>query len=70
MKIDSIRPIFAIVITHKMHIHQIDICIVFLNGDLEEEIYMIQLEVYVQLGEKTLVYILKKSLYGLKQVAQ
>jgi hypothetical protein len=53
-----------------MHIHQIDICIVFLNGDLEEEIYMIQLEVYVQLGEKTLVYILKKSLYGLKQVAQ
>jgi len=30
-----------------MHIHQFDIYIIFFNGDLVEEIYMIQLEGYV-----------------------
>jgi hypothetical protein len=48
-----------------MYVHQFDIRIVF----LVEEIYMIQLEGYVQLGEVTLVCRLKKSLYDLKQVA-
>jgi hypothetical protein len=52
-----------------MHIHQFDIYTIFLNGDLAKEIYMIQLEGYVQLGEEALVCRLKNSLYNLKQVA-
>jgi hypothetical protein len=36
-------------------------------GDLEEEIYMKQLEVFVVKGKKDLVCKLKRSLYGLKQ---
>ena len=39
----------------------------FLNGKLQEDIYMQQPEGYVQAGNEQLVCKLKKSLYGLKQ---
>ena len=39
----------------------------FLNGDLEEEIYMLQLEVCITPGQENKVCKLNKSLYGLKQ---
>ena len=44
-----------------------DVKIVFLNCELEEEIYMKQPECYVVLGQKHKVCKLVKSLYGLKQ---
>ena len=39
----------------------------FLHGNLEEEIYMVQLEGFKEPGKEKLVCRLKKSLYGLKQ---
>jgi hypothetical protein len=48
-----------------MEIHQMDIKIAFLNGDLEEEIYMEQPKGFTQEDEH-LVCKLHKSLYGLK----
>ena len=39
----------------------------FLHGDLEEEIYMKQLEGFVVKGKQELVCILNRSLYGLKK---
>jgi len=64
---DSIQLVLTLVVTHKMHIHHFDIRTIFFNGDLVEEIYMIQLKNYVQLGEKTLVCRFKKSLHDIKQ---
>jgi hypothetical protein len=44
-----------------------DVKTTFLHGDLEEEIYMKQPEVFTLNGKKDLVCKLKKSLYDLKQ---
>ena len=50
-----------------MIIHQMDVVTAFLNGTVDEDIYMKQPEGYVQPGKEQLVCKLKKSLYGLKQ---
>ena len=45
-----------------------DVKTTFLNGDLEEKIYMEQPKGFIVLGQEKKVYKLVKSLYGLKQV--
>ena len=52
---------------HKWQIYQLDVKSAFLNGFLEEEIYIEQPSGYVQNGHEDKVYKLKKTLYGLKQ---
>ena len=52
---------------HDFKIHQMDVKITFLNGDLDEEIYMDQPEGFVEPGQESKVCKLTKSLYGLKQ---
>ncbi len=49
-----------------LELHQLDIKTAFLNGDLEEEIWMEQPPGYEEKGENISCH-LKKSLYGLKQ---
>nr|GEV77491.1 hypothetical protein [Tanacetum cinerariifolium] len=53
-----------------MTIYQMDVKIAFLNGELKEEIYVSQLEGFVDPDHPTHVYRLKKALYGLKQAPQ
>lgn len=48
-------------------IHQMDVKTMFLNGLIEEEVYIEQLECFETHEKKTLVCRLKKALYGLKQ---
>ena len=46
--------------------HQMDVVTAFLNGHLEEDIYMDQPDGYTQHGQEHLVCKLNRSLYGLK----
>ena len=64
-RMDSIRLVLAIVASKKWEAHHMDVKGSFLHGDLEEEIYMRQLEGYTE--DSSLVCRLWKSLYGLKQ---
>ena len=66
-RISSIRVLLALTATHKLVIHQMDVKTAFLNGDLEEKIYMTQPEGCVVPGQENNVCKLLKSLHGLKQ---
>ena len=65
-RITSIRLLIAIAIVFYLKIHQMDVKTAFLDGDLEEEIYMDQPEGFVEPGQESKVCKLTKSLYGLK----
>ena len=66
-RITSIRMLIAQAAVHNLKIHQMDVKTVFLNGELEEEIYMEQPEGFLVPGKEKKVCRLVKSLYGLKQ---
>ena len=64
---ESVRSVIALASKNGLQLHQMDITIAFLNGDLEGEVYMQQPEGFVTDGQEHLVCRLKKSIYGLKQ---
>ncbi|GJX29382.1 retrovirus-related pol polyprotein from transposon TNT 1-94 [Tanacetum coccineum] len=53
--------------TKKLDIYQMDVKTAFLNGDLQEEVFVSQPEGFEDQENPTHVYRLKKALYGLKQ---
>ncbi|GJS27839.1 retrovirus-related pol polyprotein from transposon TNT 1-94 [Tanacetum coccineum] len=66
-RIEAIR-IFVANAAHKnMKIYQMDVKMAFLNGELKEEVYVSQIEGFVDQDNPSHVYKLKKALYGLKQ---
>ena len=64
-RITSIRMLIATTAIHNFEIHQMDVKITFLNGDLDEEIYMEQPKGFVVKEQEKKVCRLIKSLYGL-----
>ena len=66
-RITSIRMLIALAAVHDLKIHQMDVKTAFLNGELEEEIYMEQPEGFIVPGKEKKMCKLVKSLYGLKQ---
>ena len=67
VKMTSIRAILSIVATENLFLEQMDVKTAFLHGDLEEDIYMHQLEGFEVKGKEGYACKLKKSLYDLKQ---
>jgi hypothetical protein len=66
-RISTIRVLIALASIYKLQIHQMDVKTAFLNGELDEEIYMKQPEGFIVQGQEHKVCKLVKSLYGLKQ---
>ena len=64
---ESVRTVISLAAQYDMEIHQMYVETVFLNGWLDEEIYMKQPEGFASPGQQHLVCKLKRSLYGLKQ---
>ena len=62
----SLRYLFALAAKYHLQIDQMDAITAFLQGDLEEEIYMEQPPCFVKDEEPRLVCRLNKALYGLK----
>jgi hypothetical protein len=66
-RLDTIRLILALAANRGWQIHHLDVKSAFLNGELEEEVYVCQPEGYVQKGKEKMVLKLSKALYGLRQ---
>ncbi|GKD55773.1 retrovirus-related pol polyprotein from transposon TNT 1-94 [Tanacetum coccineum] len=67
-RLDAIR-IFLIYAAHmNMIVYQMDVKTAFLNGIMREEVYVSQLDGFVDQDNPNHVYKLKKALYGLKQL--
>ena len=69
-KKDSLRIILALVAHLDLELQQMDVTTAFLNGDLEEEVYMKQPEGFSSREGEHSVCKLKKSIYGLKQASR
>ncbi|RVW81995.1 Retrovirus-related Pol polyprotein from transposon TNT 1-94 [Vitis vinifera] len=67
---DSFRIIMALVAHYDLELHQMDVKIAFLNGNIDETIYMVQPENFESNDSKQLVCRLKRSIYGLKQASR
>ncbi|KAK4380842.1 Retrovirus-related Pol polyprotein from transposon RE1 [Sesamum angolense] len=66
-RLDTIRALIAIAANKKWKIYQMDVKSAFLNGYIDEEIYVEQPQGFIAKGSEEKVLRLKKALYGLKQ---
>ncbi|KAJ9535448.1 hypothetical protein OSB04_un001427, partial [Centaurea solstitialis] len=67
---DSFRTIMALVAHYDLELHHMDVKTAFLNGNIDETIYMTQPENFALGDSKSMVCRLKKSIYGLKQASR
>jgi transposase InsO family protein len=65
-KYATLRALLALCAAHNLELHQLDIKTAFLNGELEEMVYIEQPPGYME-GDGTLVCRLNRALYGLRQ---
>ena len=67
VKLTSIRVIGAVSVELDLEVHQMDFVTAFLNGTLDETIYMEQPPGFEEGDSQKIVCLLKKAIYGLKQ---
>lgn len=66
-KLNTVQFLLSLAANMDWPFQQLDIKNAFLNGELEEEVYMMLLPGFSKKNEGTIVCKLKKSPYGLKQ---
>jgi hypothetical protein len=66
-RLETIKLMISLAAQHRWKIYQLNVKSAFLNGFLEEEIYVEQPLGYIKAKNNSKVYKLKKALYGLKQ---
>ncbi|GKF85898.1 retrotransposon protein, putative, ty1-copia subclass, partial [Tanacetum coccineum] len=68
--IAAIRILISIVAFYDYEIWQMDVKTAFLNGYLDEDVYMVQPEGFVDPNHSRKVCKLQRSIYGLKQASR
>jgi hypothetical protein len=66
-RLTTIHVLLSLAASHGLLVHQMDVKTSFLNGELEEEIYIAQTDGFVVKGQEDKVCKLVMFLYGLKQ---
>ena len=66
-RLEAIRLLLSYAVNHGIILYQMDVKSAFLNGVIEEEVYVKQPLGFEDLKNPDHVYKLKKSLFGLKQ---
>ncbi|GKB81972.1 retrovirus-related pol polyprotein from transposon TNT 1-94 [Tanacetum coccineum] len=69
-RLEAIRIFLAFAAHMNMVVYQMDVKTMFLNGYLQEEVYVSQPDGFVDKDNPNHVYKLKKALYGLKQASR
>ena len=66
-RMESVRLMLAVAAHQGWEVHHMDVKSAFLNGDLQEEVYVSQPAGFIIQGAEHKVLKLKKALYGLRQ---
>ena len=67
---ETIRAFLACSVEEEMQVHQMDVKTAYLQGTLDDEIYMTQPEMFVDTNQPGKVCKLNRPLYGLKQAGR
>src|SRR5258708_34050091 len=68
-RFESLRLLLVLAVLENWEIHQMDVKSAFLNGVLNEEIYMEQPQGFIAAEQENKVCQLKRALYGLKKAS-
>ena len=66
-RMEAVKMFLAYATNKNFEVYQMDVKLAFLNGEIEEEVYIEQLEGFPLIEEKDMVFKLKKKMYGLTQ---
>jgi hypothetical protein len=69
-RLDSVRLLIALAAHKGWEAHHLDVKSAFLNGDLQEEVYVKQLAGFINSSGEQKVLWLRKALYGLHQASR
>lgn len=66
-RLETVRLLLALAAKKGWEVHHLDVKTAFLNGEIQEEVYVKQPEGFEKKGQEHLVYRIQKPLYGLLQ---